>query len=419
MITEIIELAKTQPILVGGVGTVATSSVLYLLRSLPNRVISTISNSLISELSIDNKNEYYNSVNKMISKYKMSWTFRNYEPAESEYDELDDKKSKGDYLIPGYGSGWGYWEGVFFNFFKEREDHGQQVIKKLHIKFYTRNENRIAKFFKQAIFLSVQPNVQKMYLSSRGYWDRGQDKKIRSLDTVYISSEIKERVISKIEYFLKNEDYYLKRGIPYKFCFMLYGIPGTGKTSFIHALAGYFKLDIYYVTSLGNLKGLFTSSKISGPGIVVIEDIDALSEDLNRKKEEDDEDPLTKIMGSSNSNTFHDLLNSLDGFTSQHGLLMAITSNHPDRLDPALVRPGRIDLAIELGPLDADTARDMFFDFYGDEDFSFWEEIEKDYTPLTGSKLQEIFMNNTAAQAAQLLKTTKTQAPQMAANGQS
>ena len=60
MIQELVELAKNQPILVGGVGTVLTSSALYLVRSIPSQISSGVVNSIVSHFLIDNKNDYFN-----------------------------------------------------------------------------------------------------------------------------------------------------------------------------------------------------------------------------------------------------------------------------------------------------------------------------------------------------------------------
>lgn len=409
MIQEIVELAKSQPILVGGVGTVLTSSVLYLVRSIPTRISNGISNSLISRFMIDNKNDYFNAVNTLVFKSKIPWTFRNYEPAEKseEYSYEQDEfiSSQGDYLVAGYGVGWGIWKGILFSFSKEREDKGYQPIKKLHIQFYTRDQNKVENFFKSAIELTKGADVQKMYMTSGNGWRRISNKKLRPLETVFLDKEIKQKLVSNLQNFIEEEEKYIRKGIPYKLCFLLYGIPGTGKTSFLHALASHLKIDIYFVDGLGNLKNQMSNFNF-GRGIVIIEDIDTLSQNLNR--EENELSPVEELLGLKNKkektekkysdNALHDLLNSLDGFTCPHGLILAMTSNHPENLDKALVRPGRIDFAIEIGPLNFETAKDMFVAFYGEEHVSIWNFFTDMYLPTIGSELQEIFMNNDVGQ---------------------
>ena len=62
--------------------------------------------------------------------------------------------------------------------------------------------------------------------------------------------------------------------------------------------------------------------------------------------------------------TLSGLLNALDGVSSREGRVLFLTTNHPERLDPALVRPGRVDRKIELGNATADQARRLFLWFY-------------------------------------------------------
>ena len=408
MIQEIIDLAKTQPILVGGIGTVLTSSALYLVRSVPNRISSFATNSVQSQFFIDNKNDYFNAVNTLVFRCKIPWTFRKYEPAEKSeeysYEQDDFISHEGDYLIPGYGTGWGIWRGILFSFEKDREDKGYLPIKKLHIRFYSRNQVLIEKFFKEAVSLTRDKDIQKMYITNGSGWRRITNKKLRPLNTVFLELEKKNKIVSTVENFLLNEQKFIQQGIPYKLCIMLYGIPGTGKTSFLHALASHLKLDIYFVDRLGNLKNQMSNFNF-GRGIVIIEDIDTLSLDLNREDEES-VSPIPALLGYSprekkkkpkeekkSDGALHDLLNSLDGFTCPHGLILAMTSNHPETLDRALIRPGRIDLAVEIGPLNFQTAGEMFVAFYGTENFSLWNSITDNYTMTVGSKLQELFLN--------------------------
>ena len=411
MIQELTELAKQQPILVGGVGTVLTSAALYVARSVPRLVVRSVTSTMVSTISVDNNNDFYIHLNAMIFKHRIPWTFRCYEPGDKrddethppdydDDDETDTSLSKAS-LIPGYGSGWGYWNGVFFRFSKSKEDKGNTPVKNIHITIYTKDETKINKFFYEAIQTQKEENVQRVYQNISGFWRRMADKRLRPLDTVFLNREVKEKVVERLEFFLKNEKWYIERGIPYKFCFLLYGQPGTGKTSFIHSLASTFGLDINYVTKLGNL-GNFFASRSYRPSIIVIEDIDALSNNLKRApKTSSIFDIENENVGVEKSESLephlHDLLNSLDGFSSRHGMIVAITSNHPEKLDKALIRPGRIDFAIEVGPLDFEAFSTMYHAFYGkDKDCS---SLRADYVPMTGARLQEIFVRNDHAGA--------------------
>jgi mitochondrial chaperone BCS1 len=80
----------------------------------------------------------------------------------------------------------------------------------------------------------------------------------------------------------------------------------------------------------------------------------------------------------------HEILNSMDGMQTPDGLKFIVTTNHLDKLDPAIVQPGRIDDVIEVGPLSIDSARRMFKAFYGRDGID-------GYSPHTGAELQLMF----------------------------
>jgi chaperone BCS1 len=92
------------------------------------------------------------------------------------------------------------------------------------------------------------------------------------------------------------------------------------------------------------------------------------------------------------TSALHEILNSMDGMQTPDGLKFIVTTNHLDKLDPAIVRPGRIDHVIEIGPLSPDSARQMFRAFYGREGIAA-------YAPRTGAELQQMFSTMSAEQA--------------------
>ncbi len=165
---------------------------------------------------------------------------------------------------------------------------------------------------------------------------------------------------------------------------VLYGPPGTGKTSLIHALASDFGYNIKYVRSLHGMAAAFRTGAKND--LFVIEDIDALSGSLNR------DDAKNRDDGPAPRSPLHEILNSMDGMLTPDGLKFVVTTNHLDRLDPAIVRPGRIDEVLEVGPLPVECAREMFFAFYGREGVAA-------YVPRTGADLQRIFSTLPAEEA--------------------
>lgn len=218
--------------------------------------------------------------------------------------------------------------------------------------------------------------------------DYGQDhwattilRPIRSLSTVHFDEEEKEALVADIRNYLdpRTRKFYTSRGIPYRRGFLLHGTPGTGKTSLSLALAGLFGLELYLVHLPSvredqDLSNMFAT--LPPRCIVLLEDIDAvgikrrsglgsMEDDENESDDEAGEEDDDSIKGSSNCRcTLSGLLNVLDGVASQEGRIVLMTSNHAEKLDKALIRPGRIDKKICLGPISQRSAELMFLRMY-------------------------------------------------------
>jgi chaperone BCS1 len=194
-------------------------------------------------------------------------------------------------------------------------------------------------------------------INSWGDWRTRSDLPPRTMGSVSLPKEQKERIVADMRGFLDAEDQYNRLAIPWHRGYMLYGPPGTGKTSLVKALANEFNLDLWYI-SLSDLKtenSLLSLLAHVGPrSLLLLEDIDTIKITHDR----DSSEAGTISMGS--------LLNTLDGVATPHGLITIMTTNRFDILDPALTRAGRMDLVEELTYPSKTTIRDMFEHFYGD-----------------------------------------------------
>ncbi|KAH5617393.1 hypothetical protein HBI23_257770 [Parastagonospora nodorum] len=187
--------------------------------------------------------------------------------------------------------------------------------------------------------------------------------------TVFLAEREKTKVLNDIEEYLSVDTVRLHEntGTPWRRGYKLHGPPGTGKTSFVLALAASFDLDIYVLSSLdsdvqdSDLSLLF--SKIPERSIVLIEDIDSANFAVGRSAS-------PPQIGTKNDQekkggtTLSGLLNAIDGVASQDGHVLIITTNHPECLDPALTRAGRIDVEVCFTHITPDEACKMFKTFY-------------------------------------------------------
>jgi chaperone BCS1 len=149
--------------------------------------------------------------------------------------------------------------------------------------------------------------------------------------------------------------------VPYRRGYLLYGPPGTGKTSFTQAIAGALKLNICYLNLSG---GRMDDDDLNralndapSHSIILLEDIDALfegRESVNKGK---------KGRRRGREISFSGLLNALDGVRSQEGRILFMTTNHREKLDPALLRPGRADYHVQLNNASHMQMRKLFLNF--------------------------------------------------------
>ena len=185
-------------------------------------------------------------------------------------------------------------------------------------------------------------------------------------ETVILNKGTKEKLLKHIEEFLDqtSQRWYSNRGIPYRRGYLLYGPPGTGKSSLSKSIAGRFGLDIYILNLSAINEASLTSlfAKLPSRCVILLEDVDAVS--LNRDAETEDSRqavaPSRERKPASGKVSLSAILNTIDGVASQEGRILIMTTNHITRLDEALIRPGRVDMKVELGLADNEMTADIF-----------------------------------------------------------
>jgi chaperone BCS1 len=250
-------------------------------------------------------------------------------------------------------------------------------------------------------------------------WDEVQFLSTRTFSNIFFKG--KDDIIKKLDFFLKNKDWFYDKGIPYSLGIGMHGPPGTGKTSLIKAIGNYTNRHIVVISlkiikTKKQLDSIFfeerynTDNKKGSIGfdkkIIVFEDIDCIGDivmDREKKKNKSmtgfgkklnfDElstsskinvgDLLETIVATEKATekmceypkvpvdeepiTLDDILNLWDGIRETPGRIMVISSNHYYDLDPALTRPGRIDITLELSYASHQIIKDIYNHLFGQE----------------------------------------------------
>jgi len=222
----------------------------------------------------------------------------------------------------------------------------------------------------------------------------GHPRQRRPISSVVLDTGVAETLVDDVKEFVSSQDWYRDRGIPYRRGFLLHGPPGCGKTSFITALAGELEYSICVLNlsdrSMSDDRLQHRLADAPENSIILLEDIDAafVSREENPQ--------LEGAYKGLNRLTFSGLLNAIDGVTSTEGRVVFMTTNYLDRLDHALIRPGRVDMMQYIGYCSHAQLSKMFSRFYPLETEQraslFADKVEELGVPVSAAQIQGYFM---------------------------
>lgn len=189
----------------------------------------------------------------------------------------------------------------------------------------------------------------------------------KDLDTLYLRKKDKEKLVNCLIQFRDKKDVLLNLGLQNKLNILLYGEPGTGKSTAIQAIASYLNKNIYYIDLKDaktnddlHLMFEYVNKNVLNGGIIVLEDIDAMTNVVLDRKNRiniidngfNKLDNVSNLLNNSDKVTLEYLLNILQGTLTMDDSVFIVTTNHIDHLDPAFYRDGRFDTKIELKKCD-------------------------------------------------------------------
>ncbi|RLM86563.1 hypothetical protein C2845_PM04G26140 [Panicum miliaceum] len=214
----------------------------------------------------------------------------------------------------------------------------------------------------------------RIFINEGSSWHGIKHHHPSTFDTLAMDPDLKQSVVADLDRFLKRRDYYRRIGKAWKRGYLLYGPPGTGKSSLVAAIANYLRFNLYdldlsevsYNTMLQRLL-----NGMPNKSILVIEDIDCCFSTA-KEKDDSDSDHIPYRSGQG-------LLNFIDGLWSTSGeeRIIVFTTNYKDRLDPALLRPGRMDMHIYMGYCGSEAFRTLARNYFLIDDHKLFPEIQQ------------------------------------------
>ncbi|KAI1809692.1 BCS1 N terminal-domain-containing protein [Poronia punctata] len=341
---------------------------------------------------------------KLSSRNWYMWRWDEDEDEEDD-DDLDDddrqrslekkKKKKDLSYTPSMGKHYFWYRGrlLIFRRTVDREQSGFMMVserEEISISCYGRNPQILKDLLLEARekFLKKDEYRTQIYRgvnnsAARSFnWQQCMSRASRPFSTVILGEKTKKELIDDISDYLNpaTRRWYANRGIPYRRGYLLHGPPGTGKSSLSLAVAGLFAMRIYIV-SLNSvdateeaLADLF--AQLPRRCVVLLEDIDTAGlthtreENAETSDEDKSKDDSKKVPSPNNTPTpsarlsLSGLLNILDGVASQEGRVLIMTTNHVEKLDKALIRPGRVDMIIKFGLADANMTKNLFHNIF-------------------------------------------------------
>jgi chaperone BCS1 len=343
----------------GGILLMAVGAVGALLRKIPNNIWGWFVNQTTVTMSLTDDHKTYFWLKAWIENQQIMKRTR--------HMDVINKGREKYALAPAPGHHWMFYKNRILSVTFHRTDE-----KIMNDGYKVRSESVVLKTIgrKQDIFRKMMEEIYRTFIKQEekkpelyawGTWSEWRKLHAyspRPIDSVIMPTGDKERVIKSIESFRANHDWYTEMGIPYHKGYLFYGPSGTGKTSLVSGLSSYFNSSVYMLklSDMTDTSLREAVTNVEPNSFLVIEDIDCIRASHKRVKKDD-----PKV---EKGVTLSGLLNVIDGVFSPPGAIFVMTTNHKEKLDPALIRPGRIDLQFNMTYATIDQKKELHGRFF-------------------------------------------------------
>lgn len=360
------EATKTNPVIAGLVGLWVMGLTTYLLRTVPQRLWRLLSLQCSTAVTFNTTgiwesrvvfvafSEWYGGTKWANQSRRLSLDAI----PNTDHGPSDETRVAKVVLGPGYGLHFFFADGWLFWFRKSVLDSSGSEAQKEQIELFCfgRDKRRIERVVERFKPKPPAANGIAIYTFADRWWARAATIPKRPLDSVIVAPWTFERITKQLHEFKERRDWYQANGLAHKLTILLHGVPGCGKTSLIKALASHYGSDIYTL-NINELTDKSLACAIASTpkgAFLLLEDFDsalavkARADKSQRRTQADAiDDAAANFVGLSLTG----VLNALDGIVPLDNNVVFLTTNHLDAIDAAVLRKGRTDLIVEIGPL--------------------------------------------------------------------
>ena len=362
------EALSQNQFLSGGAILAGAGIALAYLRRLPPLLYAWGSRRVITRVDILDRDEAFEWIVQWLAKHPYKnrcrlWTVKTSNAGntnEVQQSTVGEKKKTEIILSPAPGPHFFFYKKRLVVLRRHRQEGGDLkggglgIQERFDLTIFTRQAGIVRSLLQEARAAAnpEDSSTIRIYRSDWSTWVLVRKQVVRPISSVILDDDSSLAVLEDMKEFGNAQDWYQERGVPYRRGYLLYGSPGNGKSSLVMALASELGRGVcsLSLSSSGlNDQALISLFSEVPPGcIILIEDVDCAFD----KREQED------------YITFSGLLNALDGIVATEGRVVFMTTNHPEKLDTALIRPGRCDVEMEFTNATESQGERLFTKFF-------------------------------------------------------
>lgn len=372
VITTVNELSGGNQFVGGVVVASISGAIMYALKTTPTLLVKFIKSQFTTTMTFNNagweKNHTFIRMSEFIHNRCTEMGTRSL-MVDSSYDWRDGKAKM--ILTIGAGNHIFFYRGrpLLLNRAEHGNNQGETIKEVITLYKFGRSHD----LFKQLVDENRPKDVDGLSIS---HWEKGEWRTINNvmcggLDSVALDLDVRKFFVTEFDKFKNGADICKRLGIPHKLAMILHGRPGSGKTSLIRALAAEYKLNVCMLdlSTTSDKELIKAIGTIPRNTLLLLEDFDSAGQVSKRQADEDIQSGNVDLSSASsifNVGTLSGVLNALDGVASLNNVVIMLTTNHLERVDRALCRPGRIDHIVDLPAPGIKAIRTHFETLYSD-----------------------------------------------------